>query len=107
MAMFPTTHTTAPKPRPADDTLQFGRVFSDHMFMMEYDEDRGWHDGRVMPYGPLTMDPACCVLHYAQAVFDGLKAFRGADGACGCSGWTSMRRGSIAPASSFASRLSI
>ncbi len=78
--MFPVTRNTAPKPRPQDDTLQFGRVFSDHMFMMEYDEGRGWHDGRVVPYAPLSMDPACCVLHYAQAVFDGLKAFRGADG---------------------------
>ena len=78
--MFPITRTAHSKPRPADDTLQFGRVFTDHMFMMEYDEARGWHDGRVVPYGPLTMDPACCVLHYAQAVFDGLKAFRSADG---------------------------
>ena len=77
---FPITRTTQPNPHPADDTLQFGRVFTDHMFMMEYDERRGWHGGRVVPYGPLTMDPACCVLHYAQAVFDGLKAFRGADG---------------------------
>ncbi len=78
--MFPITRTAHSKPRPADETLQFGRVFTDHMFMMEYDEARGWHDGRVVPYGPLTMDPACCVLHYAQAVFDGLKAFRSADG---------------------------
>lgn len=78
--MFPITRSTRPKPRPDAETLQFGRVFSDHMFMMEYDEGRGWHDGRVVPYGKLTLDPACCVLHYAQAVFDGLKAFHGADG---------------------------
>lgn len=77
--MFPITRSTQPKPHPEDESLQFGRVFTDHMFMMEYDDGRGWHDGRVVPYGALTMDPACCVLHYAQAVFDGLKAFRGAD----------------------------
>ena len=78
--MFPITQATTAKPHPADDTLQFGRVFTDHMFMMEYDDGRGWHSGRIVPYGPLTLDPACCVLHYAQAVFDGLKAFRGSDG---------------------------
>ena len=48
--------------------------------MMQYDDGKGWHSGRIVPYAPLSMDPACCVLHYAQAVFDGLKAFRGADG---------------------------
>ena len=77
--MFPSTATSTPKPRPDDDTLQFGRVFTDHMFMMDYEDGKGWHDGRIVPYGPLSMDPACCVLHYAQAVFDGLKAFRGSD----------------------------
>ena len=80
MHPFPVTRTTHPKPRPADDALRFGDVFTDHMFMMEYDEGRGWHDARIVPYAPFTIDPACCVLHYAQAVFDGLKAFRGRDG---------------------------
>ena len=80
MHSFPVTRTAQPKPRVADDTLRFGEVFTDHMFKMEYDEARGWHNGRIVPYAPLTMDPACCVLHYAQAVFDGLKAFRGTDG---------------------------
>ncbi len=78
--MFPLTQATTAKPRPDDDTLQFGRVFTDHMFLMEYDDGKGWHSGRVVPYAPFSMDPACCVLHYAQAVFDGLKAFRSADG---------------------------
>src|SRR5947207_10465760 len=50
------------------------------MAVMTYQEGRGWHDLRIEPYGPLTMDPAAAVLHYAQAVFDGLKAFRGDDG---------------------------
>ena len=77
---FPVTHTQHPKPHPADDALGFGQVFTDHMFIMAYNEEKGWHDGRVVPYAPFSLDPACCVLHYAQAVFDGLKAFRGDDG---------------------------
>ncbi len=80
MAEFPITLTTTPKQPPADDTLRFGNVFTDHMFMMEYDDGRGWHNPRIVPYAPFSLDPACCVLHYAQAVFDGLKAFRGPDG---------------------------
>jgi branched-chain amino acid aminotransferase len=79
MHRFPVTRTTHPHTPPADATLQFGTVFTDHMFMMDYDEGEGWHDPRIVPYAPFSMDPACCVLHYAQAVFDGLKAFRGAD----------------------------
>ena len=74
------TQTTHPKQRPADESLTFGKVFTDHMFMMEYDEGRGWHDPRIVPYGNFTLDPATCVLHYGQTIFDGMKAFRGADG---------------------------
>ena len=80
MAEITVTRTTHPKPKPADETLTFGKVLTDHMFMMEYDAGRGWHDPRVVPYGPFTLDPATCVLHYGQAIFDGMKAFRGADG---------------------------
>jgi branched-chain amino acid aminotransferase len=69
-----------PKKRPADDALQFGTVFSDHMFCLDYTEGKGWHDPRIVPYQPFTLDPAAAVLHYAQAVFDGLKGFRGSDG---------------------------
>jgi branched-chain amino acid aminotransferase len=68
------------KPRPADDELQFGNVFTDHMFLLDYTEGRGWHDGRIVPYQPFVLDPAAAVLHYGQSVFDGLKAFRGGDG---------------------------
>jgi branched-chain amino acid aminotransferase len=50
------------------------------MFVLDFQEEKGWYDPRVEPYGPLSMDPAAAVLHYAQAVFDGLKAFRGRDG---------------------------
>jgi branched-chain amino acid aminotransferase len=74
------TRTTRPKPRPTDAELGFGTVFTDHMFVMDYQEGKGWYDPRVEPYGPFHLDPATAVLHYAQAVFDGLKAFRGRDG---------------------------
>jgi branched-chain amino acid aminotransferase len=74
------TRNQQPKTRPSDDTLAFGTVFTDHMFVMDYDDGQGWHDPRIVPYGPLSLDPATAVLHYAQAVFDGLKAFRGRDG---------------------------
>jgi branched-chain amino acid aminotransferase len=68
------------KPIPTDDNaLGFGRYFSDHMFLMNYDPDQGWHNARIEPYGPLTLDPASMVLHYGQEVFEGLKAYRGAD----------------------------
>ena len=74
------TRTAAPKAKPEDSTLQFGTVFTDHMAMMSYDAAHGWTDARIVPYGPLSLDPASAVLHYAQAVFDGAKAFRGVDG---------------------------
>jgi len=68
------------KPKPKDKDLTFGTVFTDHMFVMDFEEEKGWYDPRIEPYGPLSLDPAAAVLHYAQAVFDGLKAFRGKDG---------------------------
>ncbi len=71
---------TTRKPRPKDSELGFGRIFTDHMFLADFQEEKGWYDPRVEPYGPLELDPATAVLHYAQAVFDGLKAFRGVDG---------------------------
>jgi branched-chain amino acid aminotransferase len=74
------TRATTKKPRPKDHELGFGTVFTDHMFVADFQEEKGWYDPRVEPYGPLSLDPACAVLHYAQAIFDGLKAFRGTDG---------------------------
>jgi branched-chain amino acid aminotransferase len=68
------------KTKPKDSELAFGTVFTDHMFVMDFQEEKGWYDPRVEPYGPFPLDPAAAVLHYAQAVFDGLKAFRGRDG---------------------------
>lgn len=71
--------TQNPKPRPSDDSFGFGRYFSDHMFITEYSEVLGWHAPRVVPYQSLRVDPGAAVLHYGQAIFEGLKAFRGAD----------------------------
>jgi branched-chain amino acid aminotransferase len=74
--------TKAPtlKKKPKDNELGFGQIFTDHMFVADFQDEKGWYDPRVDPYGPLSMDPAAAVLHYSQAVFDGLKAFRGVDG---------------------------
>ncbi len=58
----------------------FGTHFTDHMLVAEWTPDRGWHDARVTAYGPLTLDPASAVLHYAQEIFEGLKAYRRDDG---------------------------
>ena len=74
------TRAATKKPKPKDGELSFGTVFTDHMFVMDFQEEKGWYDPRIEPYGPLSLDPAAAVLHYAQAVFDGLKAFRGMDG---------------------------
>lgn len=64
------------KPKPADDSLGFGDLFTDHMFCMDYNPETGWHNARIQPYGPIKMDPAGMVLHYAQSVFEGLKAYK-------------------------------
>lgn len=58
----------------------FGRYFTDHMVVINWDAERGWHDARVQAYGPLEMDPASSVLHYGQSIFEGLKAYRQPDG---------------------------
>ena len=69
------------KPRPKDDaTLGFGKYFSDHMFIMNYKQGR-WQNPRIVPYGDLVMDPAAMVFHYGQAIFEGMKAYRGKGGA--------------------------
>ncbi len=63
-----------------ESSLAFGKLFTDRMFVMEYDSDQGWHSARIEPYGPFTLDPAAMVLHYSQEIFEGLKAFRRPDG---------------------------
>ncbi|GHV44518.1 branched-chain-amino-acid aminotransferase 2 [Clostridia bacterium] len=73
--------TTAPKAKPqSEEGLGFGKIFTDHMFLMDYAEGKGWHDPRIVPYAPLALDPATCCLHYGQMIFEGLKAYRGKDG---------------------------
>jgi branched-chain amino acid aminotransferase len=69
------------KPKPDASNLGFGTLFTDHMFNMDYDPDRGWHNPRIEPYGPIVMDPSTMVLHYGQGVFEGLKAYHTAGGA--------------------------
>ncbi len=80
MSQIAVTLTTAPKARPSEAGLGFGKHFTDHMFLMEWTVAKGWHDPRVVPYGPLTLDPAASVFHYGQEMFEGMKAFRGRDG---------------------------
>lgn len=73
--------TKNPKEKPQDQSkLGFGNYYTDHMFLMNYDEGQGWHDPRIVPYGPIALDPAAMCLHYGQEVFEGLKAYRTNDG---------------------------
>ena len=75
------TLSTALKPKPQDETqLGFGRIFTDHMFLMNYEKGRGWYDPRIVPYGDFSMDPAAMVFHYGQAIFEGTKCYRRQDG---------------------------
>ncbi|NJD03572.1 MAG: branched-chain amino acid aminotransferase [Ruminiclostridium sp.] len=68
------------KQKPDQNNLGFGQYFTDHMFIMDYTKGKGWHDPRIIPYAPLSMDPASMVFHYGQALFEGLKAYRAKDG---------------------------
>lgn len=72
--------TTNPRQKPDFNNLGFGKVFADYMFMADYTVGKGWHDAQICPYGPLPFDPAQVVLHYAQETFEGLKAYKTADG---------------------------
>ncbi len=73
--------TKTPKPKPQDESkLGFGDIFTDHMFIMNYTEGKGWYDARIVPYAPLSLDPAAMILHYGQEVFEGMKAYRTKEG---------------------------
>src|SRR6476646_3577097 len=80
--------STTANPTPVDDARLAeilanpgcGQHFTDHMVTVEWTPDKGWHDARITPYGPLSLDPATAVLHYAQETFEGMKAYRHADG---------------------------
>lgn len=68
--------TKTPKTKPDQNNLPFGTYYTDHMFIMNYDDGEGWHDARIVPYAPICLDPAAMVFHYGQEVFEGLKAYR-------------------------------
>ncbi len=75
------TKTTTPKAKPAPgQPLGFGKIFTDHMFVMNYTEGKGWHDARIVPYQNLSLAPSAMVFHYGQEMFEGLKAYKGEDG---------------------------
>ncbi len=74
------TKTTSPKQKPDQNSLGFGQYFTDHMLVVEYEEGKGWYDAKIMPYQPLSLDPSAMVLHYGQAIFEGMKAYKTKDG---------------------------
>ncbi len=74
------TRAATLKEKPEASALVFGKYMTDHMFIVDYDEGQGWHDARIVPYGPLPIDPASKVLHYGEEIFEGMKAYRTADG---------------------------
>ncbi len=72
--------TKQKKQKPDESKLGFGKIFTDHMFMMDYSREKGWFDPRIVPYEPIPIDPAAMVFHYGQAVFEGMKCYRTAEG---------------------------
>lgn len=77
---FQVTENQQKKDKPLDHELQFGRAFTDHMFVADYNVETGWTDHRIVPYEPFTLDPAAIIFHYGQTVFEGLKAYLSEDG---------------------------
>ena len=73
------TKTTNPQPLPDESNLGFGKKFTDHMFVMNYTEGKGWHDARIIPFEKISLSPAAMVFHYGQEMFEGMKAYRGED----------------------------
>ncbi len=72
--------TSSPKQKPDSSSLGFGKKFTDHMFVMNYTEGKGWYDPRIVPYGKIELDPSAMVFHYGQEMFEGMKAYYGVDG---------------------------
>ena len=72
--------TESPKQKPCEDSLGFGKHFTDHMFIMDYTREKGWHDARIVPFENLCLHPASTVFHYGAEIFEGLKAYRREDG---------------------------
>ncbi|NMB34167.1 MAG: branched-chain amino acid aminotransferase [Clostridium sp.] len=71
--------TEKPKIKPEPEHLGFGQFFTDHMFTMDYTEGKGWHDPKIVPYGPISLEPSAMVFHYGQAIFEGMKAYKTAN----------------------------
>lgn len=81
MQRIPIKQNDQCKEKPQNEAaLGFGATFTDHMLLMDYSSDQGWHDMRIEPYHPFHMDPACTVYHYGQSIFEGLKCYRGESG---------------------------
>lgn len=77
---FPVTPVSNLKSKPADPkTMGFGKLFTDYMFILEYETGKGWHNGRILPYGPIPLEPSAACFHYGQTIFEGMKAYRAAD----------------------------
>ncbi len=74
------TRAATLKEKPESSALVFGKYMTDHMFIVDYDEGQGWHDARIVPYGPLQIDPASKALPYGEEIFEGMKAYRTSDG---------------------------
>ncbi len=72
--------TNTPGVMPAEEQLGFGKFFTDHMAVVEWDEERGWYNARIEPFGRISLHPASSILHYGAGVFEGMKAYRRADG---------------------------
>ncbi|NMB44436.1 MAG: branched-chain amino acid aminotransferase [Clostridiales bacterium] len=69
------------KQRPNEDNpLTFGTIFTDHMFVMDYEGGKGWHDARIVPYQSISLEPSAMVFHYGQEMFEGMKAYKAVDG---------------------------
>jgi branched-chain amino acid aminotransferase len=81
---FPVEQRSDPRSDAERETILanpgFGKTFTDHMVLATWSSDEGWHDGKITAYGPLSLDPSAAVLHYAQEIFEGMKAYRHADG---------------------------
>ena len=73
------TRADTDRTRPEDSDLGFGQIFTDHMFVMDYSQEKGWHDPKIMPFTDFNISPAAMVFHYGQAIFEGLKAYKTAD----------------------------
>lgn len=74
------TLTKNKKEKPDENNLSFGKYFTDHMFIMDYNEQENWHNARIVPYGNIELDPASMILHYGQEVFEGMKAYKNKNG---------------------------